>query len=66
MMLVPGTDYYINVAGAALSAIGSGEFYDVVGRLYWRRQGCRDRPILASYRIEGIARRLLLVTQEVN
>ena len=31
MMLVLRTDYYINVAGAALSAIGSGEFFEVVG-----------------------------------
>ena len=63
MMLVPRTDYYIDVAGAALSEIGSREFCDVVGDLYWRRQGCRDRPILASYGIEGIARRLLLEIQ---
>ena len=66
MMLIPRTDYYIDVAGVALSEIGLREFYDVVGRLCWRRQGCRDRLILASYGIEGIARRLLLMLQEVN
>ena len=63
MMLVLRTGYYIDVAGAALSAIGSREFCDVVGRLYWRRQGRWDRPNLSSYGIEAIARRLLLVVQ---